>query len=511
MKKIISIIMLACIFCNFVNAQSRKGHITNNTSIEDCKKYFKDNMLDLDPIEGVYDLRLIQQGKNSFVTFPPTEEKTKIAIYKTKSGKYSITPFSKVSIERIGETNAYNWITNWSDVYVVDNVRFLLNNELHFNVKTDVPAAQIKKDQGRNYQSGMRVTFTFNGIKEYPTRTMYIEAAAEEAKRIVEEQNRRQEEIAKEAGWTGTGFALKDGYIVTNHHVIEDATNITIQGVKGDFANKLTAQVVASDKYNDIAILKINDSRFTGFGAIPYLVKANISDVAEEIFVLGYPMTSTMGDEIKYTTGVISSKTGFQGDVSQYQISAPVQPGNSGGPLFDSKGNVIGIVSAKHTGAENVGYAIKASYLKNLIESVLSTNIIPITNTGIQALSNAEKVRKIKPFVFLINANIETTKSTSNHYISSTPSFASSSSTSDLKSDNVSLSPDKLNLRIGESRQLNIYPSTAIGNIRKWESDNTNIVTVNNRGHITAINKGVVSVWAFFNQGFAKRCFVIVE
>lgn len=66
-----------------------------------------------------------------------------------------------------------------------------------------------------------------------------------------------------------------------------------------------------------------------------------------------------MGDEIKLTTGVISSKTGFQGDVSLYQISAPIQPGNSGGPLFDNKGNLIGIVNAKHKGAENVGYAIK--------------------------------------------------------------------------------------------------------------------------------------------------------
>ena len=64
------------------------------------------------------------------------------------------------------------------------------------------------------------------------------------------------------------------------------------------------------------------------------------SEVGEEVFVLGYPLTATMGDEIKLTTGVISSKSGFQGDISQYQISAPVQPGNSGGPLFDSKGNI---------------------------------------------------------------------------------------------------------------------------------------------------------------------------
>ena len=66
-----------------------------------------------------------------------------------------------------------------------------------------------------------------------------------------------------------------------------------------------------------------------------------------------------MGDEVKLTNGIISSKTGFQGDVTTYQISVPLQAGNSGGPLFDSKGNVIGIVNAKHLGTENVSYVVK--------------------------------------------------------------------------------------------------------------------------------------------------------
>ena len=108
-----------------------------------------------------------------------------------------------------------------------------------------------------------------------------------------------------------------------------------------------------------------------------------------------------MGDEIKLTTGVVSSRTGFQGDVSLYQISAPIQPGNSGGPLFDSKGNIIGIVSAKHRGAENVGYAIKASYLKNLIESVMSTNILP-QNNKISGFNLSGKVKSVKNYVYYI-------------------------------------------------------------------------------------------------------------
>ena len=201
--------------------------------------------------------------------------------------------------------------------------------------------------------------------------------------------------------WGGTGFALNSGYVVTNHHVIDGAHDIEIYGVKGDFNTPYTATVIASDKNSDLALLKISDSRFPGFGTIPYKIKTTQSEVGESISVLGYPLTSTMGDEIKLTTGVISSKTGFQGDVSLYQISAAVQPGNSGGPLFDNYGNIIGIVSSKHTGAENVGYAVKATYLRNLVESCVSTSILP-TNTSLSGLTLPEKVKKSKNFIFMI-------------------------------------------------------------------------------------------------------------
>ena len=204
--------------------------------------------------------------------------------------------------------------------------------------------------------------------------------------------------------WSGTGFALKNGYMATNYHVVEDAKSIKVQGIRGDFNIKYNATVIATDKFNDLAIIKIDDSRFNGFGTIPYRVKASTSEVGEDIFVLGYPLTTTMGDEIKLTTGVISSKTGFQGDVALYQISAPIQPGNSGGPLFDGNGNLIGIINAKHREAENVSYAIKTSYLKNLAESALSTSLLPTNNT-VSGMSLSNKVKSLKNFVFMITCS----------------------------------------------------------------------------------------------------------
>lgn len=204
--------------------------------------------------------------------------------------------------------------------------------------------------------------------------------------------------------WSGTGFALNNGYIATNYHVVENAKSIKVKGIRGNLNTEYNATVISTDKFNDLAIIKINDRSFKGFGTIPYSVKTSTSEVGEDVFVLGYPLTTTMGDEIKLTTGVISSKTGFQGNASLYQISAPIQPGNSGGPLFDGNGNLIGIVNAKHRGAENVNYAIKASYLNNLVESSSSIFLLP-KNNSVSGMSLSNKVKSLKNFVFMITCS----------------------------------------------------------------------------------------------------------
>lgn len=204
---------------------------------------------------------------------------------------------------------------------------------------------------------------------------------------------------------SGTGFAISsNGYIVTNYHVIDDAKSIEVKGINGNFTRKLSAEIAVSDEKNDLAIIKINDPYFTSLGSVPYTFRQALADVGESVFVLGYPMTSSMGEEVKLTNGIISSKTGFQGDISMYQISAPVQPGNSGGPLFDKNGNLLGIVSAKHTLAENAGYAIKVSYLKNLIELLPQTINQPSLN-ALTGKSLTEQVKIASNYTYLIVIN----------------------------------------------------------------------------------------------------------
>ena len=215
----------------------------------------------------------------------------------------------------------------------------------------------------------------------------------------------KQGETKGNASWSGTGFALNQGYIVTNYHVIENANIIKVKGIKGDFNTEYNAKVVTTDKVNDIAIIKIVDERFTNFGTIPYKIKKSMSEVGENVWALGYPMTAVMGEEVKFTDGKISSRTGVQGDLSMYQISVPIQPGNSGGPLFDNYGYVVGITSAglnrEEFNSENVNYAIKTSYLYNLLESTLTTSILP-QGTAMQGQPLTEKIKLAKKFVYMI-------------------------------------------------------------------------------------------------------------
>jgi S1-C subfamily serine protease len=199
----------------------------------------------------------------------------------------------------------------------------------------------------------------------------------------------------------GSGFALSmDGLIVTNHHVIENANSINVTRTNGDLTCTYKAVVKLVDKNYDLAILQIKDDSFRHFDNIPYGFDKSLQDNGESIFVLGFPMITTMGNEVKLTNGIISSSSGYQGDPMTYKLSAPVQPGNSGGAVFDKKGNLIAIVNAKHLGAENVSYAIKLDYLISLVK--LLPGKPELSEGNLSELTLATQYKRIKPYVFFI-------------------------------------------------------------------------------------------------------------
>ncbi|MFT6746882.1 MAG: S1-C subfamily serine protease/antitoxin component YwqK of YwqJK toxin-antitoxin module [Glaciecola sp.] len=201
---------------------------------------------------------------------------------------------------------------------------------------------------------------------------------------------------------SGSGFIInKNGYVLTNYHVIEDAKQVVVEISTAGDTKKYDAEVVQSDKINDLAIIKL-----TGYEEkkIQYAFKSSGSEgMGAEIFTLGYPLAlNGMGKSVKFVDGKISSKTGYKGAINSYQMSIPVQPGNSGGPVFNKKGEVIGVVNAKISGADNVSYAIKINYAKNLIDLLPDDASYPSDKNSIANVGLESKIKKLKSYVVLI-------------------------------------------------------------------------------------------------------------
>ena len=203
----------------------------------------------------------------------------------------------------------------------------------------------------------------------------------------------------------GSGVLIsKDGLFVTAYHVIESAKGIAVRTSKGAF----NVKILAVDKLNDLALLKVKDP-IGEMPAAPLAPSAKMK-LGQTVFTLGFPNSDLQGFNVKMTKGEISSTTGIQDDPRQFQISVPLQPGNSGGALFDDQGNIIGIVVAKlsetvakkYTGntPENVNYAVKSSYIYPLTEQV-SSNINPkITDGPVPKLE--EVVERVKDACVLV-------------------------------------------------------------------------------------------------------------
>lgn len=215
-----------------------------------------------------------------------------------------------------------------------------------------------------------------------------------------------QSERSSSEEWIGSGsgfFISRSGHIATNYHVVDGMTKFQVEYYLNGKKYTYPAKVIATDPSNDMAIIRVDHKDFTTLPEIPYRFDTKTKDVGTDVFTLGYPLTFLMGEEIKYTKGEISAKSGFQGDIRTYQISVPITNGNSGGPLFDYDGNIVGITSSglKKGIADNVNYAIKSIYLQTLIDACQENIDLP-KGIDLSGKSKPEIIKALQGFVVLI-------------------------------------------------------------------------------------------------------------
>lgn len=206
----------------------------------------------------------------------------------------------------------------------------------------------------------------------------------------------------KAAVLSGTGIIVDThGHVVTNSHVVPGCTEVRVFDIEN---NSTPATIISRDAANDLALLKATHS---------WPVTAQLRDSrdlrpGEDVVVTGYPLNGLLGSEMAVTTGSLTALAGIQNDSRFVQLSAPIQPGNSGGPALDARGNVIGMVTsmlngvtiAAVTGAlpQNVNFAIKASVLRdfldaNRIDYTMATTPHEISTADIGELARRFTVR----------------------------------------------------------------------------------------------------------------------
>lgn len=199
-----------------------------------------------------------------------------------------------------------------------------------------------------------------------------------------------------EARYTGTGFAISnDGYLVTSYHVIAGADSVYIQNRDGNYYK---THVVAFNEANDVAVLKVEDKKFKfGKQDIPYTIAKSKKKLGARVFTLGFPQ-----DEIVYNEGYISAKNGYNGDSSQYRLDIPAGPGQSGSPVADASGNIIGIITGKESENEAT-YAVASEAIIDLLNSIPEKNKIRLNSySRLGKLGREQQIEKMEYYTLAI-------------------------------------------------------------------------------------------------------------
>ena len=276
-------------------------------------------------------------------------------------------------IQQIDNNNIVYYITNlqnWNNMYKrYGDKKWNSNDPKRLNKlikKYGSPDAPHMTYTWNNYMTNSSMSFYIHKQKYGKTSgircTLIKSAIAEKPKK--QEPKKKKPKISPDdnkivAASSGTGFYVSNtGHIISNHHVVEGCNTVKLT-FKG---KEISADVLAVDKMNDLAILKadLTPSKV-------YSVATEDASLLEDIIIAGYPLGKKVSAAIKTSKGSITALAGYGDNYSEFQTDAALNQGNSGGPIMDQKGNVVGVAVAnygKQAGVESFNFGIKSSTLK---------------------------------------------------------------------------------------------------------------------------------------------------
>lgn len=197
----------------------------------------------------------------------------------------------------------------------------------------------------------------------------------------------------------GSAFLIDGkGYFITNAHVLNGSGAVVVN-TKGQ---EFKTEIVFIDQTRDLAIIKITDKDFKPMKSLPYSLKRSKVELGQDIFTLGYPR-----NDIVYNTGYVSAATGFDGDTSTIQVAMIANPGNSGGPLFNKNGEIVGVLSTRETKSEGVSFAIKTNEIFQTLDDwkktdTSSLNVQAVGSRHLAHLARTEQVKELQNYIYLV-------------------------------------------------------------------------------------------------------------
>ena len=358
-------------------SESKKWETIEKSKIE-LQAYFDGNLRSLDEIEGiwtdvenVYQIGIFREKTNPRRDFVGIILRTDQTLWKPGH--------VKIEIDSTAYSSVYNFIYFMGDHSQQGTTATIDSSGLL--------SFEVKQPDG----SALKMTF----IRNYP-------AFVPEAR-------------GGEGAGSGSGFLISiTGLVATNCHVIDGVENINIL-IPGH-EKEYEASIVLKDENNDLSILRIEGFRYseTYTDEIPYSFADPTSvRVGQEAYTIGYPLGSFLGKSAKLSKGIISSLFGIKDDPRLYQISNPIQPGNSGSPLFNMNGELIGVVVASLNSKyfleqasiipQNVNFAIKANYLRNLVLLLPEGNEVLNRKNKLSGMNLETQVAQLSPYVVTVN------------------------------------------------------------------------------------------------------------